>query len=419
MNKYFYIIQYLVLAAVIMLINLNVNAQNNTSSPYSMYGLGELRSQTNPHNSALGGTGIGLVSANFLNTLNPASYNGIDSLTFIFEIGADAKLSDYKTKRKSASSADANFSYLALGWRINQWLAAGFGLNPFSSTGYEINTTSLIEGIQQEYPLTIYGSGDISRAYFSTAVRPLKNFSLGFKTSFLFGNQAQTQFHDLSGLGSASISNETTDYFNNFYWEFGIQYQFQLPNSTFTLGAIYNPRQELHTKRVNTTYNSAGVTLQYEEESEGEFIIPQEAGIGISWQKGEHLLLALDAGMQMWSDESYDVSGVDLKNNPYVRGGIDFLPSTNMLASYWKKVNYRIGGQYAKSYLSLREIQLGEMGISFGLGLPIRNQKSRIDLSFELGKSGTISKNLIQENYVRFRLGFSLKDRWFTRPKYN
>lgn len=411
--------QFWLTIAHIVLLSGSVFSQNNTSSPYSMYGLGELRFQSNPHNSAMGNAGIGMSSDNFLNTLNPASYSTLDSMTFLFEMGVDGKFSEYESRNETASSLDANFSYLALGFRINQWVSAGLGVNPFSSTGYEINTTSLIGGVQQEYPLSIIGSGDISRAYFTTSVTPTKKLSLGMKASYLFGNQSQNQYHDLTNAGTVPISNETTDYFNNFYWEFGLQYQLQLKASTLRLGGIYNPRQQLQTRRVNTTYNSAGYTLQYEEESTGEFVIPEEIGVGFSWQKGKHLLLAMDVGMQRWSDESYDISGVQLDNNPYFHGGMDYLPSSNLRDAYYKRMNYRVGFQYAQSYLNLRDTQLDEVVLSFGFGLPIQNQKSRVDMSFEFGKQGTTTKSLIQENFFRFRLGFSLKDAWFTRPKYN
>lgn len=413
-------LQAVTLSSLLLLISLIGFSQNSTSTPYSMYGLGELRLQSNPHNSAMGNAGIGMPSKNFLNTVNPASYTGIDSLNFIFEMGIDGKFSSFKNQQKKAGSNDVNFSYLALGFRINRWFAAGLGVNPFSSTGYEINTTSTIEGVQQKYPLNIIGSGDISRAYFSLSFVPFKNLSLGVKNSFLFGTQTQTQYHDLTGIESYSIVNTTTDYFNNFYWEFGLQYQIQFKqNNTLTLGAIYYPRQLLYAKRENSTENTAGVSLRDEEETEADFIIPEEFGVGINWQKSEHLQLALDAGIQMWSNESYDLSGVELKNNPYVCGGIDILPSTHSLADYYKRINYRLGFRFAKSYLSLRDIQLNEAVLSFGFGLPIHNQRSRIDLSFELGQTGTTSKNLIQENYFRVRLGFSLKDFWFMHPKYN
>jgi hypothetical protein len=32
---------------------------------------------------------------------------------------------------------------------------------------------------------------------------------------------------------------------------------------------------------------------------------------------------------------------------------------------------------------------------------------------------GTTSNNLIKENYIRFVLGISLKERWFEKKKYN
>ncbi len=394
-------------------------AQNNTSSPYSMYGLGDLKTQSNPHNSAMGNTGIGMASENFINVLNPASLTGIDSMTFIFEIGTDGNVTSYETKTKSASSNDFNFSYISLGWRITPWLSSSFGLNPYSSVGYEINSSSLIEGIQQEYPLNIIGSGDISRAYLAFGLMPVKNLSVGIKSSFLFGSTIQTQDHDLSDLGSNSIYNVTTDYFHNFYWEFGLQYQLKLKNDILVLGAIYNPRQTLVTSRENTTSDSAGSTLQYERESEGDFVIPEEFGLGFSYKKNNKYLIAMDAGIQMWSDESYKISGVDLKNNPYLSLGIDLLPVENHIAKYYKRMNYRLGFKYEQSYLSMRGTQLDEFGFSFGVGLPLKKSKSRLDLSFEAGQMGTTTSRLIQEKYFRFRLGFSLKDTWFIRRKFD
>ncbi len=421
MNKIIKSISIQFISAIfIVFCTLPALSQNNTSSPYSMYGLGDLKSQSNPHNSAMGNTGIGMVSDNFINTLNPASLTGIDSMTFILEIGTDGNYTSYKTNTKTASSNDFNFSYLALGWRITPWLSSSFGLNPYSSVGYEINTSSLIEGIQQEYPLDIVGSGDISRAYLAFGLSPIKNLSLGIKSSFLFGSLTQTQDHNLSGLGSNSIYNATTDFFHNFYWEFGAQYQFNLRNNnSIVLGAIYNPRQQLVTSRENSTFDSAGSVLQSELESEGDFVIPEEFGVGFSYKKDKKFLLAMDAGVQMWSNESYKISGVELKNNPYFNVGIDLLPKEGVFTKYYKRINYRAGFKYERSYLNMRGNQLDEMAFTFGVGLPIKKNKSRVDLSFELGKMGTTSNSLIEEKYFRFRLGFSLKDTWFMRRKFD
>lgn len=420
MNKQFIPVYFLAITISIVLTHpFSGMAQNNTRSPYSMYGLGELRSQLNPVNSAMGGAGLGMRSQTFLNTVNPASYQGIDSLSVIFDTGVDGKYSTFKSQSESASLKDANFSYLALGWRINSFIAAGIGLNPFSSAGYEINTTAEVEGVQAEYPLNIIGSGDISRAYGVISVAPVPNLALGVKTSFLFGSLKQTQYHNLSAIGSTSIYNETTDYLHNFYFEFGAQYAFQIKNYSINIGAIYNPGQFLVTRRDNSTSSGSGVVFQENSENRNDFRIPEEFGIGIAVDNNKNLIYALDAGVQKWSDYQYNLSGVKLKNNPYVRAGLQFTPSTNFMASFFERVNYRVGFQAAKSYLDLRGTQLNEYNASFGLGLPIRNGRSRIDLSVEVGSKGTTSNRLIKENFVGMRLGFSMQDLWFQIRKFN
>ncbi|MEL7586288.1 MAG: hypothetical protein AAGU19_06200 [Prolixibacteraceae bacterium] len=398
-----------------------VEAQNNTSNPYSMYGLGELRSQTSAANAAMGSAGFGLSSNAFLNTLNPASYTGIDSLNFMFEVGIDGKSSNFKSQGNSAHASDGNLSYLAMGWRVNNWLAAGLGLNPFSHSGYEINTTAWIEGSITEYPLDITGSGNISRAYGNLAFTPYKNLSFGVKPSYIFGSLEQNQYHNLSVIGSNAISNSTKDYFHNFFFEFGAQYTLNLKPGDLTIGAIYNPGTSLVTKRTNSTYDSAGNVYQSESESTDDFIIPEEYGIGFSFKNNKNFLCVLDAGLQKWSSHDYDLSGVKLKDNPYVRSGFQFTPTNNYLAKYYKKINYRAGFQYAKSYLNLRGIAQDEICISLGFGLPVhvQNQNSRIDVSFEGGRNGTTEKGLIQENFLRMRIGFSLKDIWFQHRRYN
>jgi len=395
-------------------------AQHNTSSPYSMYGLGELKSQVNPVNSSMGGAGLALTSNSFVNTLNPASYNGIDSLAFIFDTGVDGQYSTFRSQGEKAKVRNANFSYMAVGWRITNKIAAGFGLNPFSSAGYEINSTAEVEGLQQsEYPLNITGSGDISRAFAALSYTFVDNLSIGVKTSFLFGSLNQTQFHNLSTIGSNSIYYETTNYFHNFYFEFGAQYAFKVKNYNVSVGAIFNPGQRLVTKEDYQIYNSASTVLDENSQNNNDFSIPMEIGVGFAINNNKNLLYLLDAGMQKWSDYDYKLSSVKLKNNPYLKTGLQFTPSTNFMAGFFERVNYRVGFHYGKSYLSLRGVQLEEYRGSVGLGLPIRNGKSRVDVSVEVGSKGTTSKRLIKENFVHLRLGFSMQDLWFQVRKFN
>ena len=60
-------------------------AQNNTNSPYTRYGYGQLSEQGSSNSRAMGGIAYGLRDKYQTNFVNPASYTAIDSLTFIFD----------------------------------------------------------------------------------------------------------------------------------------------------------------------------------------------------------------------------------------------------------------------------------------------------------------------------------------------
>ena len=66
-------------------------AQNNTISPYSRFGYGLLSDQANTVQKSMGGVGIAMRSGRQINFMNPASYAGMDSLTFLFDMGLDIK----------------------------------------------------------------------------------------------------------------------------------------------------------------------------------------------------------------------------------------------------------------------------------------------------------------------------------------
>ena len=83
---------------------------------------------------------------------------------------------------------------------------------------------------------------------------------------------------------------------------------------------------------------------------------------------------------------------------------------------------------YQDMYYNFNGTQLNELGISFGLGIPvvksirIDGEKtaivSRINLSAEYISRGTVSSGLIQEDYINFGIGLNLNDKWFTKRKY-
>lgn len=86
----------ILITASMIATSLAVLAQSGTNSPYSQYGLGTLGEQAGGFNRGMNGLGLGFHEHNQINSLNPASYASIDSLSFIFDAGISGQITNYK-----------------------------------------------------------------------------------------------------------------------------------------------------------------------------------------------------------------------------------------------------------------------------------------------------------------------------------
>jgi hypothetical protein len=110
--------------------------------------------------------------------------------------------------------------------------------------------------------------------------------------------------------------------------------------------------------------------------------------------------------------------------------GMQYKPITDdealaINAGTLKRASYQVGGHFGNSPYFLEGTHLKDYGISFGVQLPLVNSGSysMMNLGVDLGKMGTTENGLIEDNYIKFNIGFSLTpggyDRWFYKRKYN
>ena len=104
-------IKSIILVAICILSQMSLFAQNNTNSPYTRFGYGELADRSFGAGRAMGGIGYGLRSSKQINPLNPASYTSIDSMTFIFDFGASAQLSWFDDGQNKQNNYNGNIEY--------------------------------------------------------------------------------------------------------------------------------------------------------------------------------------------------------------------------------------------------------------------------------------------------------------------
>ncbi len=401
---------------------------NNTSSPYSRFGMGDLQSYGFGRSAAMGGASLASRYNQQINISNPASYSAIDSLTFMFEFGIDGTYSKFENDLGSANTNDVNFQYFAMKFQITNRIAASLGLTPFSDMGYTVDVNEEIDnvgGVLTKY----YGAGTVSNAFFGIAVEPFKNLSVGANLNYMFGklnHNAEVYFLDASDFygiqqyGDFRISDFTLD--------FGVQYTLPLKDDTHLVFAAIlenKPEYSAHFSNITQKNLSSGNTIDrdtlfYTVEEESTINMPLTFGGGISFVKDNVLEINVDYFYQSWSDAVFFGSKSNFLTdlNKFAIGG-EWIPNKFSIRSYVSKIAYRVGFKYEETYLQFGDQQINDFGISFGVGLPISRSLSTVNIAAEFGRRGTTENGLVLENYARLNLSVNLYDLWFVKRRFD
>lgn len=383
-------------------------AQHNTSSAYSMFGIGEIDNRTYGLNSGMAGTGIGFHRANFLNSSNPAGLH-IDSLMFIFDVSTALKISEFSQGGVTDRASNMNLKRVAMGFRANSKWNIHLGIAPFSHVEYNLKVPQYVEGSTSMFQSTFTGSGGLSSVYISNAIKLTPELTVGIKGSFLFGSINRTE---TASTQYAQITTTT----NRFIADFGLQYHAAVNEYiNYTLGAVYGYKNRMTLR--NTRYLSIGNV------SESLFRdythLPQYLGVGGSLDRivgHRKWVYAVDYMYQNWKDIAQPAPQVYNENAHRVSFGIQYTPNYRTPRNYMQRIDYQLGAFYHKSHLKIDGTNLQETGITLGANLPLKN-RSVIFLSADLGWKG--GKRLIDESYVLFTAGVSLSEVWFMKWVYD
>lgn len=402
------------------------SGQYSANSVYSIFGIGDLVPNSFARQSGMGRAGVALASDGFINIQNPAALTGFDTTSVLMDIGFAAQFSRINSgvndEDDLVKTFDGNLDHFALGFPVTKWWGSTIGIKPFSEIGYSIGTSTVFEGLDYEVGTEFTGSGGISQIFFNNSFLLGKNLSLGFSFSYLMGNLDQTEITELSDLGYNDVYTTHSYYLNNIYWSFGMLYNLHLGGNMLSLGLTYAPRQNLlasydHEVTLETSEGSEVLTEE-DTKSYHSFTIPGSLSAGLAFHFNTKLKLVADYEIQEWSDNTTFIRASNLTDRSACHVGLEFSPNTGKYASYLEKVQYRIGGYIENSYILVKDNQIKDYGITFGLGLPFQNDKSRMNLAVELGTLGTLNDGLIREYYAGFSLDFILHSNWFQKRMY-
>ncbi len=420
-----------ILLVSLLITSLALTAQRTSSSPYSFFGIGEEFSPVTVEQSAMGGIGVAFNHYKYLNFTNPAAYSDLRYTTYSFGmLNTNLTIQNGNIKQNGNSTS---LSYFTLAFPIGKKVGMSVGIQPVSSVGYSLSNSN-----SDNTEASIFsGEGGISRFYGSIGVKIFKGFSLGVEGGFSFGNVENSITNQRANVSLATKYNETTKIRGGSV-TVGTQYQKELKNDLIiTSGATVKLGNDLRVTGNEYLYSfslSVPVNGRFERDTisqssiSGNYRLPLKTTVGAGLGKIDKWYLGIEYENQDAIETTGFLTSTNAayrygKSNRFSVGGF-YLPKINSISSYWDRVTYRAGLRFEKTGLSVDGSNLNtnftpvdDFGISFGLGLPLK-QLSTINMGFEFGKRGTTNNNLIQENYFNFRLSLSLTDvNWFKKRK--
>ncbi len=417
-NKY----KKLLLVTFSLFITVFTYGQGSTS-PFSMYGVGNLRYEGFARNRAMGGLSAPLYSPYHLNPSNPASYSALVQNSFIFEVGITASYQVLETPDKKFKDFNGNVSYLSIGFPVTKWWRSGLGLIPMSSIGYDIQQT-IETGTDDQKLATIYsGEGGITNFYFDNSFNIFKSLSVGIKLSYLFGPLIYKSTSISYNLNSAStIVRKDQANISAFSYKAGLHYHRKIHEKLFlNIGATYGFNSDLtadnHTLITNTITKTNGNlrdTILDLTQNIGVLEIPQSYSVGTSLRINNKLELGMDYSVAYWSQSKFFDKNYTFADNSKLAFGAEYTPDITS-NKYLNLIRYRIGANLSNSYLVYEDTQLKSYEVSMGFGLPIKRSPTLINFALSYQKKYIPGINIVAENYFMFQLNVSLQDIWFKK----
>ncbi len=400
-------------------------AQQGTSSPYSFYGIGDVKFKGTAENRAMGGLTIYSDSIH-LNIQNPATYSILKLTTF--SLGGTYLTSNLSTSNQSEKARRTAVDYLAVGLPLGKF-GVGFGLMPYSSVGYNIQSNIAATANNPQEIKQYSGTGGINKVFFGVGYALTKKLSFGIDYSYNFGKIQTYSFRFIEGIQYGTREKNLSDITGGTLTA-GVN--FNTPINKKLNGFVsltYSPDSKLsslNSRNIATIqYSSSGAEIIVEpldvNVANTNLTIPSKLAIGFGVGQNKKWMLGTEITYQKSSNMGNrfnDINNVNYENSTRFAIGGFYIPNYNTFSKYYEKIIYRGGLRYENTGLIINNTSVKDYAVTAGMGLPLMGVFSNINIGLEYGQRGTTSANLVQENYTNISIGFSLNDKWFQKRRY-
>lgn len=405
-----------------LLLSLAALGQEGTASPYSYYGIGDVRFKGASENRFMGGLSVQADSIH-INFQNPAAYSRLKYTTFT--VAGSFHSYQFKTSNPTEKAQRTTLDYLAVGLPIGKKFGASFGLIPYSSVGYKIRQ-EFIDISGNTVGTLQTGTGGMNKVFVGLGYKINNYLSVGLDFNYNFGTITSFSNTQITNLQSGTLESKSSN-LSGLNFNIGMMYQRKITSKLDAYSSVtFAPQSNLNFDNTNilslTGLGQYDVAQSITTSNEKKIKLPSKISFGLGvgqqrkWLVGAEVTTTNNAG---FGNRFGDVSQVSYKNGTKLSLGGYFIPNYNSFKSYFDKVTYRGGFRYENTGLVINNQSIKEQAFTLGLGLPLGGTFSNLNIGAEFGKRGTAKANLVQENFLNIIMSLSLNDLWFVKRKYD
>jgi len=421
-----------IIVSFCLLISLTALAQEGTSSPYSFYGIGDIKFKGTVENRSMGGIAVFPDSIN-INLQNPAQLASLKRTNL--SVGITYLNTKSTTETQSSKARRTSLDYLAIGVPLKK-LGIGFGLIPFSSVGYKIQSVTnkeVASGETVKLKNNYYGLGGVNKVFFGVGFGITKKINFGANVQYNFGTIETTNTTTIT-TADDFVQDGTNEYntseLKGLNFDLGLTYQTKINKKLSWFSSInYTPQYNLtvNNTRVIETFQSLSTTggttsSVIADVPDTKIKVPSKLTFGSGFGEVKKWLVGAEVTLlntSVTNNRFTDIKGATFENTVRYSLGGYFVPNYNSFTSYVKRITYRGGIRYENTGLVIKNKSITDFAGNIGIGLPLKGSVSNLNIGLEVGKRGTKYYNLIEENYVNLSIGLSLSDLWFVKRKFD
>ncbi len=401
------------IAIVTILSSISINSLAQGGSNYSALGFGDFNNFGNANTAGMNGLSIAIPSHTSINLSNPALWSEITmsrlNMGYWFNQNV-VSTDDYSLWQNNGSVSGFTG---ALNMSKKYGITMALGMVPKTAVRYYIGTPILInqDEIYAEGTTYYRGEGGLNDAFIGLSGRFFGRIAFGVSANYTFGTiTSYTNSLFKNDVTLYSPKSTTKDFLSGWGGKVGT---FIDLGKGFNVGGVFEFGTQL-TYDSDLAYFGVNAATDTLIKTNGlKTTIPVSIGAGLSYEY-ERMTVGLDFIRQNYSDLDYRLGNeTEFRNTNQFILGLNINPPKRQ-RNYIDRISWRAGLAYRNLYYTVHGEDIDELSASLGMGLPA-GKTLIFDIGVVLGTRGTTNNSLVNENFGRLFVDFSIGEIWFQR----